>query len=83
MADLLLAWSLQMQDLAKATGMAWTVVAGIHAPATDRLGPELITYAYGTARMKQLFLHEEHESLNTKAIHALTGDLTGSDPQSM
>lgn len=83
MADLLLACSLQMQDLAKATRMAWTVVAGIDAPATNRQGPELITYVYGTARMKQLFLHEEHESLNTEAIHALTGDLTGSDLRAM
>ena len=33
--------------------------------------------------MKQLLLREEHESLNLKAIHALTGDLTGSDPQAM
>ena len=67
----------------KAIGMAWTKVAGIDAPATDRLGPELITCVYGTARMKQLFLHEEHDSLNAKAIHAMTGDLTGSDPQAM
>ena len=61
--------------------MAWTVVAGIDAPATERLGPELITCVYGIARIKQLFLHEEHESLNTEATHAMSGDLTGSDPQ--
>lgn len=72
-----------MQDLAKATGMAWTVIAGIDAPATDRLGPELITHVYGTTRMKHLFLHEGHESINTEAMHAMTGDLSGSDPEAM
>ena len=72
-----------MQDLSKATGMAWTMAAGVHAPATDRLDPELLTFVFGTARMKQLLSHEEHESMNTETMHALTGDLTESDPQAM
>lgn len=67
-----------MQDLSRATGTAWALVAGI-----GRLGLELITHMYGTARMKQPFLMKEQESMNLEAIHALTGDLTISDPQAM
>lgn len=72
---------LQLKDLAKATGMAWVLAAGIDAPSTDKLDHQLISYVHGTAEMKQLVMHEEDEHLSTKAISALTGDLTGSDPQ--
>lgn len=73
----------QMRDMSKAIGAQWVIAAVVDLPATARHGSKLQALVYGTPNMKGLLMDEAGEGVNTRTLHAFTGDLLGSEPKQL